>query len=93
MIEKEEPYGKEIEFNSPFFRGGRVQASLGCATDHEWEGNKESKGMIIAELHNSEIWTLRRPHPAAWQDAQWRFKDTNRTNNLPIQSVSCLQEI
>ena len=47
--------------------GERVQASLLCATDPEREGNKESIGMILVEMHSSEIWTLKRTHPAARQ--------------------------
>ena len=41
-------------------RGTKVQASLGCATDHEREGNRESMVMIIAEMHDNEVLTLKR---------------------------------
>ena len=49
--------------------------------------------LILAELHSSDIWTLKRPHPAARQDPRWRGKDTNRTDNVPTQNVSCLLEM
>ena len=37
----------------------RFQASLGCATDDEREGNMESMGVTIAKMHSSENWTLK----------------------------------
>ena len=65
------PEGQENELKSSPSRGQRVWASLGRARDHAWEGTKESFGVMLAEMHSSEIWTLKRPHPAARQDLQW----------------------
>ena len=88
--ENEVPLGEENELKSAYVRGGRVKASLECASDHERESNKESMGMIIAEMHSSEIWTLKGPHFAARQDPEWRVKDTNRTHNISTQILICL---
>ena len=59
-------------------RGARVQAALGFPTDDEREGNRESMGVIIAEIHSGENWTLKRPHPKATQDPQWRDNYTKQ---------------
>ena len=34
------------------------------------EGNRESMGVPIAEMHSSENWALKRPHPKARKDTQ-----------------------
>ena len=72
-------------------RGARVQAALGFPTDDEREGNRESMGVIIAEIHSGENWTLKRPHPKATQDPQWRDNYTKQAKNLSTQNLSCLQ--
>ena len=78
---------------SACFWGGCVQVSLGCATDHEREGNRKSMGMLIAEMYSSEIWTLRKPCPKNKHDPQWKVKDTNRTNIISTRNWSCVHEI
>ena len=73
--------------------GLRVQASLRCATDDEREGNRESMGVTIVEMHSIEYWTLKGPHPSARKDPQWRINYTNQTKILSTENLYCLQEM